>query len=144
MPQFEVLGYGELSAALEDLANLPDELLDEMLEAESDVVESAIKAKAAAYGVEDTGQMISSIKRGPVRRIRDGKALTISPQGSRKRGNTVTRNAEIAFINEYGKGKEKQVQPARPFMRDAVEGSADEAVQAAASVYDDYLKSKNL
>lgn len=140
MPQFEVQGYGELSAALEDLANLPDELLDEMLEAESDVVESAIKAKAAAYGVEDTGQMISSIKRGPIRRIRDGKALTISPQGSRKRGNTVTRNAEISFINEYG----KQNTPARPFMRDAVEGSADEAVQAAASVYDDYLKSKNL
>lgn len=144
MPKFEVQGYGELSAALEDLAALSDELLDGMLNAEADVVDPAIKQKAKAYGVSDTGEMIRSIRRGKTRRFRDGKALSIAPQGSRKRGNTVTRNAEIAFINEYGKGKEKQIQPARPFMRDAVEGSADEAVQAAADVYDNYLKSKNL
>lgn len=140
MPQFKVEGLGELSAALEDMAMLPDEVLDGMLYAEADVVEPAIKAKALAYGVNDTGKLVNSIKRGKVKRSADGRTLSVSAQGSRTRGGITTRNSEIAFLNEYG----KRNVPARPFMRDATEESADEAVQAAERVYDEYLKSKNL
>ena len=40
----------------------------------------------------------------------------ITFDGTRKRGNTITRNAEIAFVNEYG----KRGQDARPFMKTAL------------------------
>lgn len=140
MAKIEVNGLGELFAAFDDFASLPEELLDNMLRAEADVVEPAIKAKAHAYGVEDTGLLISSIKRGKIKRSRDGKTLSIEAQGSRTRGNITTRNTEVAYLNEYGSRKVK----ARPFMRDATEESEAEAVKAAEKVYDNYLKSKNL
>ena len=74
-----------------------------MLYAEADVVEPAIKAKALAYGVNDTGKLVNTIKRGKVKRSADGRALSVSAQGSRTRGGITTRNSEIAFLNEYGK-----------------------------------------
>ena len=52
----------------------------------------------------------------------------------------MTRNAEIAFINEYG----KRGVPARNFIRKANEQSAAASTQAAAAVYDKYLQSKEL
>lgn len=63
--------------------------------------------------------------------------MYVYPQGTNERGN---RNAEVAFINEFG----KHGQPARPFIKTANEEAADTAVEAAAKVYDKYLKSKNL
>lgn len=143
MARFEVRGFGDLIADIASLAKLPEEAMDDMLHAEADVVEPAIKAKAEAYGVKDTGMTVESIKRGKAKKSPDGRTMLISPQGTRKRGNTEVRNAEIAFINEYGRGTDKQIQPARPFMRDAVAESEDEAVEAAQKVYDEYLKSKN-
>lgn len=67
------------------------------------------------------------------------RAIYVSPKGTRSDGNK-RRNAEVAFVNEYGKAG----QPARPFINTANEKSADAAVEAAAGVYDKYLKSKNL
>ena len=49
------------------------------------------------------------------------------------------RAAEVAFVDEFG----KQGQPARPFIQTANEKAADPAIDAAARVYDDFLKSKN-
>ena len=49
-------------------------------------------------------------------------------------------SSEIAFIGEYGTKKVR----ARPFMREAVEATAEQAEQAALQVYDRWLKSKNL
>ncbi len=126
--------------SFEELANIPDEVLDEMLEAQADVIEPAQREKARAYGVYGTGGVIASITRGKVKRSSKGRTLSIYPRGSRKRGNTTTREAEIAFINEFG----KRNQPARPFIRDANESAADEAVQASKAVYDSWLQSKNL
>ncbi len=140
MAKFSTDGLAEFSLSLQELAETSNEALDEMLSAEADVIEEAQRQKARAYGVYGTGGMIASITRGKVRRLPDGRALSVYPQGSRRRGNTTTREAEIGFINEFG----KMNQPARPFVRDANEGAMDEAVQAAADVYDNYLKSKNL
>ena len=46
----------------------------------------------------------------------DGGYEKITFDGTRRRGKTTTRNAEIAFVNEYG----KRGQDARPFMRTAL------------------------
>lgn len=140
MAKFSTDGLAEFSLSLQELAETSDETLDEMLSAEAAVFEEAQRQKARAYGVYGTGGLIASITRGNVRRIPDGRALSVYPKGTRRRGNTSTREAEIAFINEFG----KRNQPARSFIRDANEGAMDQAVQAAEDVYDNYLKSKNL
>ena len=84
-----------------------------------------------------TGVTLESIKRGKVKTTKTGRVLHVYLQGVNKDGN---RNAEVAFINEFG----KHGQPARPFIRDANEGSIDKAVDAAAEVYDKFLQSKGL
>ena len=92
-------------------------------------------------GVEDTGLTIRAIKKGKVKIKKDGsRVIYIYPSGTRERGEKRIRNAEIAFINEFGKKGQK----ARPFVRTANEKSAEATTQAAADVYDRFLKSKNL
>ena len=73
---------------------------------------------------------------------KNGRCIFVYPQGSRRRGKKgkTTRNAEIAFIAEYGRRKQK----ARPFIRDANDACAEQTTQAAAKIYDSWLKSKNL
>ena len=140
MARFDYSGMEELSMSFKELASMPDGLLSDMLNAEAGVIIPAQKNMAASMGVVDSGQMAASIKAGKVKRLSDGASMTVYPQGSRTRGRTTTRNAEIAFINEYG----KKGQSPRPFIRTANEQYADQAVDAAFKVYDHYLDSKNL
>lgn len=130
-----------LQMDLAELAALPDELTSDMLNAQADVIVEGQQKTAREMGVYDTGQMAASIKKGGVKTAKSGsKSLYVSPSGSRKRNGTTTSNAEIAFVNEYG----KRGQYPRPFIRTANEKYADDAVNAAYRVYDQYLKSKNL
>lgn len=69
------------------------------------------------------------------------KCIYVYPRGTHKSGNK-RRTAEVAFVNEYGVKSRKM--PAKPFIRTANEKSADAAHDAAARVYDEFLKSKNL
>lgn len=139
MARLSVSGAAELQLSHEQLASLPDSVLDAMLDAEAEVVERAQKKKGEAYGVHRTGVTLASIKRGKKLKTKDGRAVNIAPQGKNARGN---RNAEVAFLNEYGVPK-RNIAP-RPFIRDANEEAADEAVSAAEKVYDDYLNKKGL
>ncbi len=134
MAKLEVNGFEAMELTLDEMASLPDPVLDEMLGAEAEIVASAQKAKGLAYGVHRTGMTLGSIKAGNPKRTRDGKSISMYPQGTNKDGN---RNAEVAFVNEYG----KRGQAARPFIRDANERAADTAVSAAEKVYDEWLSS---
>ena len=98
------------------------------------------RRQGRAYGVEDTGLTLRSIKKGKVKLHKGQRVLYITPTGTRRRGHKRVRNAEIAFINEYGKKGQK----ARPFIRVGNERSAAPATQAAMAVYDRWLRSKNL
>ena len=82
----------------------------------------------------------NSIRKGKSKVKNGQRVLYITPVGSRKRGKTVTRNAEIAFLNEFGT---KTIQ-ARNFLRKANEKSADAAVAAEYEVYNRFLTEKGL
>lgn len=140
MAEIGFSGLDELMLSMEEIAQIPDEVQDAMLNAQADVVTAAQKAKARAYGVQDTGLVISSIKKGKPKRKKGVRVIYITPSGTRRRGKQTVRNAEIAFINEYGDRKQR----ARPFIRDANEASAEATTQAGFEVYDKWLKSKNL
>ena len=122
------------------LMELPDETVLEMLTAEAEVVAAAQQSEAQSMGVYATGKTAGSISYDKKLKVKGAsRAIYVSPKGTRSDGNK-RRNAEVAFVNEYGKAG----QPARPFINTANEKSADAAVEAAAGVYDKYLKSKNL
>ncbi len=135
MAKMTTNGLAQFAVGLEELREIPDSVMNAMLHAEADVIEPAQKAKGRAYGVHRTGVTLESIRRGQPKHTKDGKAIHITPMGTNTQGN---RNAEVAFINEFG----KRGQPPRPFIRDANEEKADEAIDAAAKVHGDWMASK--
>ncbi len=140
MAELSTSGLDELLSDLSSIAELPDAVVLEMLAAEAGVIAEAQAAEARAMGVLDTGKTAESITFDKkLKTTADGKAIYVYPKGTRSDGNK-RRVAEVAFINEFG----KDGQPGRPFIRTANERKGDEAVEAAAKVYDDFLKSKNL
>ena len=140
MGTFNWVGLDELMLTMEEIAKIPDVVKDEMLLASADVVADAQRKKAEAYGLRDTGMMIASIKPGKPGPSADGRKINVAPTGSRPNGRKTKRNAEIAYIAEYGRTR----QAARPFIRDANEQCAGEATESAAKVYDAWLKSLNV
>ena len=61
MASFECNGIDGLIMSMRELAELPEEVQDDILNAQADVVVAAQKEKARAYGVERTGMMVDSI-----------------------------------------------------------------------------------
>lgn len=140
MAEISTSGLEELFADMAAIAEIPDEVILEMLTAEAEIIAEAQAAEARAMGVVDKGITAGSITFDKkLKATKDGKAISVHPKGTRSDGSR-RRVEEVAFINEYG----KEGQPARPFINTANERKAEEAVQAAAQVYDNFLKSKNL
>ena len=140
MAEISTSGLEELLSDMEAIAEIPDATILEMLTAEAEVIAPAQAAEARAMGVVDTGTTARSITFDKkLKETKDGKAIYVYPQGSRSDGSR-RRVAEVAFVNEFG----KEGQQARPFIGTANARKGDEAVQAAARVYDEFLKSKNL
>lgn len=141
MAEFRAVGLDELALSLQEIAEIPEDVQDEMLEAQGAVVARAQRESAQRYGIQRTGTLIRSIKAGKVKLDKHGsRVLYVTPTGSRVRGGKKTTNAEIAFLNEYGTRRQK----ARPFMRDANERSAEAATQAAADIYYRWQDSRGL
>lgn len=142
MASFSCTGLDDFILRMEEIATLPEAVIDDMLNAQADVLVEAQRREGMAMGVQSQGggQTLKSIKKGKVKTKKGQRAIYVTPSGTRKRGKKRVRNAEIAFINEYGKKGQK----ARPFIRVANEKSAKQTTQAAMEVYDQFLKSKNL
>lgn len=136
MARFEVSGLDELQQFFDDVLLLPDSVTDDMLRAEADIVVEAEKQTASTMlqGPYYQGAVAGSIQAGAIKKTGDGKALDVVFSG-RQHGESLAR---IAYINEFGKTN----QPARPFIKTAVEQSADRAVEAAADVLQKHINSK--
>lgn len=144
MAQLEVDGLNGLLEDLEALAGLPDSVADGILEAEADVIVQAQREEIGRQwkGPYSEGISAGAVKKGKVKEGRAGRSITVSPQGSRKRGGKSVRNAEIAFINEYGAPGRGIA--ARPAIAAANAKAEEAAVEAGERVFNAYLESKNL
>ena len=145
MARFDVYGIADLYSDLAALSFLPERVTADILNAEADVIVEAQRnyMEKMQRGPESTGISAKSVKKGRVQRGRDGPYISIYPHGTRKRGKKKIhdiRNAEIAFINEYG----KRGQPGRPAILTANEQAAGKATEAGEKGYHAYLDSKNL
>lgn len=138
MAIFTTSGIDRYALSLEELENIPGSVIEEMVVAEGEVIRKGQAEEAAAMlqGPYYAGDVAAGTTVGKAKKTDDGKCVYVTFDGI-KHGNRV---AEIAFINEFG----KKNQPPRPFISTANEKHADEAVEAAAKVYDEYLKKNDL
>jgi len=129
MAKFTQYGIRDLIQEFDRLARVPDEVINDMLNAGADVIARKQKEVGRRMGVYRTGVTLDSIKKSrKTGKSAGGRYIDIYPQGKNADGN---RNAEVAFINEFG----KKGQSARPFMQTANEEAADEAIEASAKVF---------
>lgn len=141
MAGLESGGLDELMRSLEEIAETPDEVLEEMLQAQAAVVAAAQRKKLARLGLKHpTGQLERSISTGrKMKRDRSGApALYVYPRGKRKKGEA--SNGEVGFILEYG--APGRGLPPKPWMRPANAEAEAEAAQAAQAVHDRWLEEK--
>lgn len=142
MAQIGFSGLDELMLSMQEVAEIPESVQDEMLNAQADVVTEAQRAAVQSTFRQHTGELARSIKKGKPKRGKDGKrVLYVSPTGARVRGRgKKTRNAEILFVLNYG----RKNSPATNVIGIANEKSAEATTKAGFDVYDKWLKSKNL
>lgn len=141
MAQFETTGLEGLELSMEDLAQIPDGIIEEMLFAEGEIIKDAQIRKLHELGMVRTGQLAESIS--VERRVKgsgSARYIIVAPHGKRRDGKT--SNSEVGFIQEVGAPRRNI--KARQWMRKANEESAGDAVNAAERVYDNWLKSKGL
>lgn len=166
MAKLTVDGLDDLILSFQEIEEIPDDILNEMLDAEAEIVAPAIREEAAKLGMYDgysqkenrnsrtdkyywrgpqvksysTGELARSVRVGKMKTQKGVRQKYIYFAGSRKRGKKTVRNSEIAFLNEYGTRNINQ----RNFIWVAIKKTEDAAVKASAAVYDKWLKSKNL
>ena len=141
MATLELYGFDGLQDALERIGEIPFDVTSEALNGMAEVAMDKIRSTGEAMGVRDPESdthILDKIKPSKAKKTDSGGYLNISFSGSRKRGKTTTRNAEIAFVNEYG----KRGQPARPFIGTAMSRSEDEITAPAEKVIGDWIENE--
>lgn len=141
-------GLDGFSRLLEHIGHLPDDVKTNILKAMGEVSKDAQVAEGKSMGIydydgESAVHVLDNAKVNKPALTDEGGYVTVTYTGSRKRGNTTTRNAEIAFINEFG-ANDKGIKP-RPFVKTANEKNADKIYKAGEAVFDKWLyKDTNL
>ena len=80
--------------------------------------------------------ILDTIKAKKPKKTDAGGYADITFEGSRQRGRTRTRNAEIAFVNEYG----KRNQAARPFIGTAMTQNEEAIAAPGAETIGDWIE----
>lgn len=146
MAQFVVDGMDELMLSMQEIEELPESLVDEILNAQADVLTDELQERCRSYGASPRGTLTKSIKKGKPKRAKNGcRQIIVAPRGTRryvtKKGDVRKRtNATIAFMRNYGARRVK----ALPFWSDGVL-MADKTMQVAATdIHHRWLESKGL
>lgn len=139
MASFEFSGFDDLSEALHRLGQPPDDIKSQALTAMAQVAAGKIKSQGEALGVRDPESdvhILDTIKVNKPKLNENGGVCTITFKGSRRRGRKRVRNAEIAFVNEYGTRKQR----ARPFIGQAMTQNEKAIVDPGAEIIGDWIE----
>lgn len=137
MAVVKVEGFADLDEMFRKLGDVPFDVTARALDAMAEEGERAVRTTGAAMGVRDAESdthILDHVTHSRPRQTDDGGKTAVTFSGSRTRGKTKTRNAEIAFVNEYG----KKNQAARPFIRQAAEQYADQIAAPGEQVLGDW------
>ena len=139
MASLELLGFEDLDDAFRRISDIPDDVTADALDAMAQVAAEKIKQSGEAMGVRDpesTVHILDKTKPTKAKISERGGYEDITFSGSRTRGNTRTRNAEIAFINEYGDRK----QDARPFIWKAMTQHEEQISAPGEKIVGDWIE----
>lgn len=128
---------------------IPLDVIDRMLEAEADIIEPTIVGNAetmlkGAFSTGDTARAV--FRKAPhtytSKYFRAERQVTLTFRGVRrdKYHPNGTRNAEIAFVNEFG----GRGIAARAFIQNAIDEKNEEAFDNAEKVFDEWLKKEKM
>jgi len=137
MATFNVEGIDELIEAFDSASKVPEEVKKIALKSMGGILEDAIRNEGRAKGVRDpesTTHVLDSITLNEPEITDDGGSIYVTFKGKRRdsKHKKPTRNAEIAFLNEFGV-PERNIEPTN-FIRDAVEKNADKVNEAGAKI----------
>ena len=139
MPSLTHFGLDGLAEAFANIYQIPENVQIAMLNAEAEVASRAMKTTGEAYGVRDdesTVHILDVMVKSKPNKGSDGVYLYITFKGTRTdEKHDHVRNAEIAFVNEYG----RPGQAARPFVRDSLEKAEGNIYAAAENVYNEWI-----
>ena len=141
MASFSVSGMDELQAAFGRIGEIPWNVTEEALNGMAEVTAAKMRAQGEAMGVRDPESdvhILDTIKPVKAKQDDDGGHQDITFAGKRTRHGKQTRNAEIAFINEFG----KRGQPARPFIGTGMANNEEAITDPGAKVIGDWIENE--
>ena len=161
MARFSCDGLDEFALSLQEIAEIPEDVQDDMLSSGASVGKIALKKAIQTLGLIDTGQLYASIQEFP-KVDKDGfHYYLVYPYGRRQRAKkkglakvrikgtkkyTIQKidmtNNDVGFELEFG-APHRGV-PAFQWMSVTAEEYADEITDAEYAIYDKWLESKNL
>ena len=139
MATLEIYGLEGLEDAIRSIADIPWEVKDDALGAMAEVAAEKIRSTGESMGVRDpesNTHILDHIARSKPKPTDSGGYADITFRGTRTRNGITTRNAEIAFVNEYG----KTGQQARPFIATALAQFEDQIQDAAEEVIGGWIE----
>ncbi len=145
LAELQVGGLDELIRDLDSLAEETPALCNQILQAQANVVEPALKRSLALKGLRRTGRLLASISRRKGR-SKGGPAIRIGPSGEHHRyypktGSGVVSAGYVGYIHEYGlPGRGIK---ASKWAATAVSDSREKAMDAAEQIHDQILKKHN-
>lgn len=137
-----------LNLTLMELAEIPDDIIDKILNAGAEVVKTAHKRKLRELGLIDTGVLEGSVTaHSKVDRKSGQRYYLVYPAGKHRTPKNaeqrkVPTNGAVGFVLEYG--APRQGIKAYQWMSQANEECEDKVLAAEEQVYNDWLKSRNL
>ena len=139
MAQISLDGFDEIDRMFKELGEIPFEVTSKALDAMAEVAEDQVRKTGETMGVRDPESrvhVLDKVTHTKPKKSDSGGYSDVTFSGTRTRGRTRTRNAEIAFINEYG----KRGQAPRPFIRQAAEQGADAIAAPGEKIVGDWFQ----
>ena len=141
MASFSVSGMDELQAAFGRIGEIPWSVTEEALNGMAAVAAAKVKEQGESMGIRDpesSVHILDTIKPVKAKKDDSGGHQDITFAGKRTRHGKQTRNAEIAFVNEFG----KTGQPARPFIGTGMARNEDAIADPGAKVIGDWIENE--
>lgn len=133
MARFNVTGMEEVIKDMARMGEHTGKVADDMLNAAASILVDSWKNSIQSHGHIDTGDMFRSVK--PTKPVTkdNTRSLTVYPQGKDATG---TRNAEKAFIANFGRPGHQR---ASGFANEAEENAEAPAQEAMLNIWDAFI-----
>ena len=135
MARVNTIGLTELAAELKKNADTSRDRVRKMMKYGAEIASDSIKLKAYKHKLYLSGEMIASIKPGPVEISTNSAKVDVWPQGRRKYGNKRERNATVGFVQHYGRSYGKTKRAGTMFFDEGTEAAAGWITEGMAKIW---------